>query len=315
MLAAAGSAGCGGTSTTGPAAPGGTSPARLTVVAAIAPLADLAERVAGDRAAVLTLIPPGASEHTWEPSPRDAARVRGAGVFFKVGLGFEAWAGKLVTASDGEFETVDASEGVDLIHGSGPGAGEAPHEAEAHHGPGGSADGTGAGTANPHYWLDPVAMKGGVRRLAEALARKDPPGAAGYRERADRALADLDALDAELRERTARFESKSFIAFHGAWDYFARRYGLTVLGAIEEFPGKEPGPRHVGDIVALVRGHGIRAIFAEPQYPPKAAEVVAAECGVPVLILDPLGGKGVPGRGDYFSLMRYNVGVMEQALR
>ncbi len=248
----------------------------------------------------------------------------GRGVFFKVGLGFEAWAGKLITANDASFETVDASEEVDLIFGSGVDAvAEHPERGEGAGGAG--ADGSRsptaaslrerAGAANPHYWLDPVAMKGGVRRLAQALSRKDPAGADGYRERADRTLSELEALDAELRDRTARFESRSFIAFHGAWDYFARRYGLTVLAAIEEFPGKEPGPRHVGEIVALVREHGIRAIFAEPQYPPKAAEVVAAECGVPVLILDPLGGRGVPGREDYFSLMRYNVSVMEQALR
>src|SRR5439155_8240531 len=121
--------------------------------------------------------------------------------------------------------------------------------------------------------------------------------------------------DLELRERISRFTLHEIVTFHAAWDYFARRYGLTVLASIEESPGREPGPRAIAGIVRLVREKGLRAVFAEPQFPPKAAEAIAAECGVRVLVLDPLGGEGVPGRGDYPSLMRYNVAVMEEALR
>src|SRR5207249_740203 len=137
---------------------------------------------------------------------------------------------------------------------------------------------------------DPVAMKPAVARLAEAMARKDPKGAGGYRERAARIGADLDALDAEIRERTARFTLRTIVTFHPAWDYFARRYGLTVLASIEESPGKEPGPRYVAAIVRLVRESHVRAVFAEPQFSPKAAEAIASECGVKVLLLDPVGG-------------------------
>ena len=268
--------------------------ARIRVVASIAPLADLARRVGGDRVVVSTLVPPGASEHTWEPAPRDVARLRDVRLFVTVGVGFEPWAGRLVDASSQTVTIVDASQGVDLIA-------ESDDDAPAH--------------ANPHYWLDPISARACVPRLADALSALDPEGREGYQRRAEDLRAQLDGLDREIRARTSRFTSRGLVTFHAAWDYFARRYGLTVVASIEAFPGREPGPRRVVEIVGLVRRDKVRAVFAEPQSSAKAAEAIAGECGVPVRVLDPLGGDGVPGRGDYFSLMRYNVAVLEEALR
>lgn len=289
---------------------GGGQKGRLVVVATIPPLADLARRVGGERVDVVTLVPPGASEHAWEPSPRDAMRLQAADVFFRVGFGFETWASKLVEAGGGDHLTVDASETVEPIAAADDGPARPL-------GKGGDAAASRAGdiVANPHTWLDPVAMEGAVARLAEALAKRDPDGGAEYRSRATATADELRALDAEIRARTAAFSSRVFVSYHSAWDYFARRYGLEVAGSIEESPGREASPRHIAKIVALVKSRKIRAVFAEPQFPPKVAEAVADECGVPVLTLDPLGGPGAAGREDYLALMRYNVGVMEQVLR
>jgi zinc transport system substrate-binding protein len=265
---------------------------RIRIVASIAPLADLARRVGGERVAVTTLVPPGASEHTWEPTPRAVARLGKVRIFLRVGAGFEPWSGRLVsTAAAGAppVVEVDASRGVDLL-------------ADEDH-------------ANPHYWLDPASASLCLPRVAEALAAIDPSGAAGYRQRAAQTRTELDALDHEIKDRAARFSSRGIVTFHAAWDYFARRYGLTVVASIESFPGREPGPRRVAEIVELARREKVRAVFAEPQSSAKAAEAIAEECGVPVRVLDPLGGEGVPGREDYFALMRYNVGVLEEALR
>jgi ABC-type Zn uptake system ZnuABC Zn-binding protein ZnuA len=285
---------------------------RIRVVASIAPLADLVRRVGGDRVVVSTLVPPGASEHTWEPAPRDVARLRDVRLFVKVGAGFEPWAGRLVEASTEAVTIVDASQGVNLI---------ADPDEPAHASGAGGGDGTaGVGTdaqshANPHYWLDPMSVSVFVPRLAEVLATLDPEGREGYHRRAEDLRAQLDALDREIRARASRFTSRGIVTFHAAWDYFARRYGLTVVASIEAFPGREPGPRRVAEIVGLVRRDKVRAVFAEPQSSAKAAEAIAGECGVPLRVLDPLGGAGVTGRGDYFSLMRYNVGVLEETLR
>jgi ABC-type Zn uptake system ZnuABC Zn-binding protein ZnuA len=282
---------------------------RIRIVASIAPLADLARRVGGDRVVVTTLVPAGASEHTWEPTPRAVARLGEVRLFLRVGAGFEPWAGRLVAAvaSDApQIVTIDASQGVDFLADGAHG-----HGADEH----GPEEGTGAAHANPHYWLDPASVSLCLPRLADALAAIDPADEEGYRRRAAQTRADLDALDLEIRDRTARLSSRGIITFHAAWDYFARRYGLAVVASIEAFPGREPGPRRVAEIVDLARRANVRAIFAEPQSSAKPAAAIAAECGIPVRVLDPVGGEGIPGRGDYFSLMRYNVGVLEEVLR
>ena len=266
-------------------------------MATIAPFSDLARRIGGARCEVQTLVPAGASAHTWEPRPRDAARLAKADLFFEVGLGYEAWVEKLVGADRHGFVIVDGSEGLDLI--------EEMEENGEHH----------AGAANPHYWLDPLSMREPCARLAAALARLDPEDRDGYTARARQTGAELEALDCEIRARTAGLAERRLVTFHPAWDYFARRYGLTVLAAIEPSPGKEPGPRYVAQIVRMVRENRVRAVFAEPQFPSKAAEAIAQECGVKVFTLDPIGGERMPGREDYVSMMRYNVSVMEEALR
>lgn len=283
---------------------------RLRIVASIAPLASLAARIAGPEAHVLTLIPAGASEHAWEPVPRVVEKVSRAQAFVQVGFGFDAWAVKLLEANAPGCVRIDASRGVDPVQESGEHAGAHPAD------PGSSArEEQRAQGSNPHYWLDPLSLEGGVRQLVEVLARLDPDRSAEYRSRGQQTCTDLEALDAEIRRRTAQFSSRKLLTFHDAWSYFARRYGLEIVGSIEQFPGKEPGTRHVVNVVRLAREQGVRAVFAEPQSPTKAAEVIAAECGIPMRLLDPLGGEAVPGRGDYFSLMRYNVDVMESVLR
>jgi zinc transport system substrate-binding protein len=82
---------------------------------------------------------------------------------------------------------------------------------------------------------------------------------------------------------------------------------------IEEFPGKEPSPKYLADVVDKAKRLGASAIFAEPQFSPKAAEAIARESGKRVIKLDPLG--GTDDRKTYVDLLRYNVGRMEEAMK
>jgi ABC-type Zn uptake system ZnuABC Zn-binding protein ZnuA len=84
---------------------------------------------------------------------------------------------------------------------------------------------------------------------------------------------------------------------------------------VEEFPGKEPSAKWLEELVKLADLHNIRVIFAEPQLGNRVAEVIASEIGGKVLLLDPLGGEGVPGRESYLELIRYNAEIFRQALQ
>jgi len=269
---------------------------KVTVIASIAPLADFVRQVGGERVDVKLLLPPGASPHTFEPTPRVVKEVSTADLFVKIGAGLEFWAEKILRASGNKRLTVvDSSSGVALIQHT--------DEHDIHE----------LGGVDPHIWLDPSIAISIVSKIEKALSRVDPQGAAFYRKNAAEYKRKLSALDQDIASRVRSFRTKEYVTFHPAWDYFSKRYGLRVSGVIEEAPGKEPSPRHIATIIREIRQTGSNVVFVEPQFNPKIGEVIAKEANAKVLYLDPIGGKGT--RKTYIEMMRYNINAMEKAMK
>jgi zinc transport system substrate-binding protein len=286
--------GCGGTPTPSTALRTGTGADKVKVAVSIAPLADLAQRVGGEHVTVTTLVPPAASPHTYEPTPAQVKEVAEAHVLALIGLGFEFWAEDVIeSAADPDLIVVYTSEGIEVIHDE--------HEHEGHE------------IGNPHVWLDPRNAMVQVGRIRDALIEADPAHQAGYEANTEAYLAQLKALDEEIAAQVATWSHREFIAFHPSWVYFAQRYGLTQAAVVERTPGKEPSPAELAEIIETARRIGAQAIFAEPQFSPKAAETIAAESRAQVLFLNPLG--GAKGPTSYLEMMRYNVAQMEKALK
>ncbi len=274
---------------TSPTAPAGHG--KMLVVASINPLADFARQVGGDRVQVETVVPPGASPHTYEPKPSQLKALSRAKVLVLVGLGFEFWADKAVSASGNpDLIVVRTSNGLKILQ-----------------------QGEGEGSGNPHVWLDPINAIHQVEMIRDAFVRADPAGKEVYITNAEEYIGKLKALDKEIREEVSGFSTRKFIAFHPAWVYFARRYDLEQVAVVERTPGREPSPAEIARIVQAARKAGVRAIFAEPQFSPKAARVIAQECGAQVLFLDPIG--GVKSRETYIDLMHYNLEQMAKAMK
>jgi len=265
-----------------------TDGSRLLVAASINPVADFVRAVGDDFVNVITLVPPGASPHTYELKPSQVAEVSRARLLVLNGGGLEYWAKRLVQAVGGsKLVVVDTSAGIPLLD-------------------------EGAHGANPHVWLDVRQAMAQVRRIRDALVEVDAAHAAAYKTNAAAYLAQLEKLDTEIAAQVSRWKQRQFIAFHPAWAYFARRYGLEQAAVIERFPGREPSPADVARVVDVARRIGARAIFAEPQFSSKAADVIARESGARVVLLDPLG--ATLKHGGYVELMRYNVAQMAKAL-
>jgi ABC-type Zn uptake system ZnuABC Zn-binding protein ZnuA len=263
---------------------------QLPVVASIPPLADFVRQVGGDRVIVETLVPPGASPHTYELTPAQLRAVSQARLLVLNGIGLEYWADEVISAAENPgLIVVITSEGLEVLAGD-------------------ETDGGG----NPHVWLSPRNAIHQVEAIRDALIAADPEGAEGYRARAEDYIEELQALDREIRQAVAAFSRREFIAFHPAWVYFARDYALVQAGVVEAAPGREPSPEDIAAIVETARRIGARAIFAEPQFSPKAAEVIAEESGAQVLFLNPL---GLPPDYGYLDVMRYNLGEVTKALR
>jgi len=296
----------------GAAAPSG----KLLVAATIVPLGDFCQRLGGDLVQVQVLIPPGASPHVFEPAPSVMAKASQARVFVYIGAGLEPWAAKLLGARGSlDQVVVEAAQGVQLLKGAHhhdhEGAEENGH-AGRHHKEEDSGDLHQGG--NPHIWLDPVLVQDICRKIAGALIQADPDHRARYEANLKEYLAALEALHQEIQQQARAWTIRDFVSFHPSFSYFARRYNLHELGVIEEAPGREPTPRQLQDLVTATRRAKIRVVFAEPQFNPRVAEVIAQEAGVKVLILDPMGG-APPYGSDYLLLMRYNLSMLNQALR
>jgi zinc transport system substrate-binding protein len=271
---------------------------RMKVAVSIVPLADFTRQVGGSLVEVETLVPPGASAHTYEPTAGQLTFLSRAKVLITNGLGLEAWAADVVgkVGSKGMVKVVaaDAVPRQMLLKASEAGT-ESPYD--------------------PHVWLDPTLAACQVNAIAGGLAEADPAHQGTYRANARAYVQKLKDLDKRIAGETGTFNEKTFVALHPAWAYFARRYGLIQAGVIEEVPGKEPSGRLIKELVDEIKKQGITVVFAEPQINAKAAEVIGREAGAEVRIIDPLGDPEKPDVSTYIKLMQHNVAVMAEVLK
>jgi len=266
--------------------------ATVRVVATIFPLADVVRQVGREHVDVATLLPAGASPHTFEPTPAQMRALAQARVCVRVGAGLDNWAEKLLAAHGGGLTVVTVTDGMELI---------------------GAVDGHGG---DPHVWLDPVRVRDvAVPAIVAALSAADPEARAAFEHAAAEFQAALTQLDTDVRNALTPLTQREYIAFHSAWRYFGQRYGLHEIAVVEPFPGKEPSAYEVASIVDRARAAHIHAVLIEPQFNPAVAQQIAREFGGVALVVDPIGGLNIPERNHYIDLMRYNARVFSEALR
>ena len=251
---------------------------RLRVGVTVPPQAYLVERLGGERVAIEVLMPSGSSEETFSPSPRQMVALSRADLYLVVGHP------AFLVERRHVLPALERNPGVRVVAMAGGHQGlKRPSSDSA--GAGGGHGHAGA-AGDPHLWTAPRHMRGAAVAVAAALAELDPAGSPLYRARLAALLADLDALDAEVRRELSGLERRRFLVAHPAWGHFAAEYGLEQVAIEDE--GKEPGPRRLVALVELARAEGMRAVFSQAGFPDAAARAVAAEIGARVVPLDPL---------------------------
>ena len=259
----------------------------LKIIATLFPQYDFARQIAGDRAEVRLLLPPGAESHSYEPTPSDMKAIDRADLFIYTGPAMEPWAKRLAdsaTRPDG-VRIVDASIGItphrDDDHDHDHGDDDDLHE-HGDHGHGHEYD--------PHIWLDPTLAAAMADTIAVALMERDPAGAAVYRENADRLIGELRAMDAEFRATVERSPRRRLVfGERFAFAYFFRRYGLEEIGAYKSCaPGAEPGLKAVIEVVNFVKQHKVGYIYLEAMSTSRISRVVNQETGAEILTVDSL---------------------------
>lgn len=271
------------------------------VVATIFPIADLLKQIGGDKIEVITLLPAGASPHHFEITPKEAKIISRGKLLVSVGAGLDPWAERIAKGLAGQMAELVISDGLTLL----------PFKGKDHH-----DQNIPANKGDPHIWLDPIFVKEKVAPiLAESLGDLWPQHQGAFQNNLLNLQEQLEELHQSFTQLAADFAERRFISFHSTWAYLGKRYDLSEVESVLEYPGEEPSAGWLAGLIKLAQREQLGIIFIEPQFNPKPAEILAQEIGGRVFILDPLGGENVDGRDDYFKLMNYNFSILQEALK
>lgn len=238
---------------------------KIGVVVTVEPLAELVEKIGGDKVAVSVMVPRGASPHSYEPTPSQLIEVSKAKMYVKVGSPIEfelMWLDKIL-AMNREIFVTDASSGITLRKMS-------SHEKGL----------------DPHIWLSLKNTAVISENIYKALVSIDPDNSRYYRLNRDRYVHKLDSLNQVVAQLLKNKRNRKFMVYHPAWSYFAEDYDLEQIPI--EAEGKEPSAKDIQRIMEQARTYGIKVIFVSPQFNTKSAEVIAREIGARMVMIDPL---------------------------
>lgn len=311
------------------AAPG-LAQEKLDVVATFSILGDIVAEVGGERVTVTTLVGPDGDAHVFQPAPADAQAVAGADVIVANGLGFEGWMERLVEASGTRAALITAAEGITPIAYGDKDHDHAGHDHDHDHAHSHDHDhdhdhaaeaghhGHDHGAFDPHAWQSVTNVARYVVNIERGLAAADPGGAETFRANAQAYLAELDALDAEIRAAVAALpeDRRTIVTSHDAFGYFAADYGLTFLAPQGVSTEAEASARDVAALITQIRDAGIAAVFVENIADRRLLDQIASETGAAIggtLYSDALSGPEGPA-ATYLDMMRHNLGQLTAAL-
>lgn len=261
---------------------------KLNIVTSFLPVQSHTLAIAGDHANVKQLLAKDTGPHDFQLTPADVKKLSDADLLIINGAGIEEWLGELIKKSGNKsLVVVDTSNGIKLV--------ESPEEIEIGHSHTHAHDHDHGDGANPHIWLDPVIAKKQAANIVAALQKADPANASAYAQNGKAYEAKLATLDSDYRSTLAPLPNKNLVTFHDAFPYLAARYKLNYVGAISEFPEKDPSPKQLAALVDKIRSLKVGVLFAENGYAPGLLKKIAGETGAKVSELDTLEvGQGTP---------------------
>lgn len=212
-----------------------------------------------------------------------------ANAFVINGANMESFMEK-VTNEIPNLKVVEASKGIELIKGDGD-----------------EGD-------NPHVWVSISDNIKQVENIRDQLVEIDSKHKDEYTKNADEYIKKLEAEKEKMHKEIDLLPNKDIITFHEAFPYFAKEFNLNIVDVIEREPGTEPSAEELKDTIEKVKKLKIKALFAEPQYPKKAAESIASETGSKVYTLDPAV-TGELQKDAYIKIMDKNLEVLKEALK
>lgn len=255
---------------------------RPVIAVTIVPQATFAKAVCGELAEVITLVPPGSSPESYEPTPQQMEQFSKASLYFTIGVPAES--AKFI-GSVGNARIIPLHEEVAAVY------------------PDISFE---TGGRDPHIWLSPKRAMVMVEAMSRELSALDPDNKETYEANAKDYIRQLEELDREISSALEGIANRKFIVYHPAFGYFAQDYGLTMYSLEEE--GKEAAPRHLAEMVDLARRENIKAIFYQEEIDASQSRAFAEEIGGKTIQLSPLA-------ADYIDNLKAMAGLIAEVMQ
>lgn len=293
---------------------------QVVVGATIFPLADITKQIGGDNVRVVTIVPPGASPHSYSITPQQIADLTPARLIFKIGHNLDDPIAESIAGTH-DIQVVTVDDDIELItfgdhghkdehadddHDNGH---EDEHDDEHDDHEDEHADNDHAhdeGDIDPHYWLDVHNAEQIAKNVANHLTEIDPDNMEVYATNLEAYLNELAELDQDLKSMAEKATQEHFIAMHDSWSYFASHYGFELVATYEAIEGKQPSASDLNNIKQVIDEHNITVFYSEPQKASSAAtRFLSQEFDLKISILDPIG--GLEDDDSYVKLMRRNM--------
>lgn len=277
---------------------------KLTIVSTVSPITNIIYNIGGDRINLSGIVPEGVNSHTFEPAPSDAIKLAQADLIFVNGLNLEEPTVKLAEANkkDGAEIITLAEQTItpdEYIYDF-----SFPKE---------------AGSPNPHLWPNPIFALRYAEIVRDNLIRRDSANADYYNQNYNAFKTHIDALDKAIKETINSIpeQNRRLLTYHDSFAYFAPRYGMTVIGAIQPSDFAEPSAQDVANLITQIKEENIPAIFGSEVFPSPILEQIAKETGatyVSDLRDDDLPGAPGEAKHSYLGLMVEDLRIMAEAL-
>lgn len=274
---------------------------KLKVVTTVAPITNIVKNIGGDKIELYGIIPEGVDSHTFEPIPSDIKFLSDADLIIVNGLNLElptvrlAEANKKPSLSLGDNTITRREWAFDRSF---------PEE---------------EGDPNPHLWLNVKYAMRYAELVRDELIKFDPANKEYYEENANRYLTLLDKLDKAVMAtvQTIPPRNRKLLTYHDSWPYFARKYGMTVIGAIQPSDFSEPSSKELAGIIYQIKKEGVPAVFGSDVYPSEVMDQIARE--TKIQFVTTLRDDSLPGQSDapehtYAGLMLKNLEAMATSL-
>jgi len=244
----------------------------LNVIASVSPITNIVKNIAGDKINLAGLVPEGVNSHTFEPVPSDIIKLSNADLVIINGLFLEDNMEKVVNESLTNKPDIQLLKLADATIDSTDWIFDFSFPKEQGH-------------PNPHLWLNPVNAMKFANLTKDKLIEMDPNNTAHYMENVEKYIALLKQLDKGIKAAVQSVppENRKLITYHDSWAYFAPRYNMTVIGAVQPSDFSEPSPLDIAKLIDQIKTEKVPAIFASEIFTNRITDQIAKEAGVDIV--------------------------------